>query len=111
MTHRYVALKLTKKNCPNFSREKQIFEAIKPHENIIGYLEAFETNNFSVLVLEYCEGGDLYNVLKHANRLPKPQMKAFALQILSAMEHLHSLGIIMKDLKPENVLLTASDGG
>ncbi|XP_030518521.1 serine/threonine-protein kinase D6PK [Rhodamnia argentea] len=67
----------------------------------------FETEKFSCLVLEFCPGGDLHTLrqrqprkyfLEHAARF-------YAAEVLLALEYLHMLGIIYRDLKPENVLV------
>ncbi|KAF8037600.1 hypothetical protein BT93_B0470 [Corymbia citriodora subsp. variegata] len=67
----------------------------------------FETEKFSCLVLEFCPGGDL-----HALRQRQPEKyfleraaRFYAAEVLLALEYLHMLGIIYRDLKPENVLV------
>ncbi|GAB2290062.1 Serine/threonine-protein kinase d6pkl2 [Dionaea muscipula] len=67
----------------------------------------FETDRFSCLVMEYCPGGDL-----HALRQRQPgkhfseyAARFYAAEVLLALEYLHMLGVIYRDLKPENVLV------
>ncbi|XP_022770177.1 serine/threonine-protein kinase D6PK-like [Durio zibethinus] len=67
----------------------------------------FETDRFSCLVMEYCPGGDL-----HALRQRQPgkhfseyAAKFYAAEVLLALEYLHMLGVVYRDLKPENVLV------
>ncbi|KAM7258128.1 hypothetical protein ACFE04_013869 [Oxalis oulophora] len=71
----------------------------------------FEASNFSCIVMEFCSGGDLHS-LRHKqpyNRFSLTSARFYAAEVLVALEYLHMLGIIYRDLKPENVLVR-SDG-
>ncbi|KZV24330.1 protein kinase PINOID-like [Dorcoceras hygrometricum] len=71
----------------------------------------FEASNFSCVVMEYCSGGDLHS-LRHKQpqkRFSISSARFYAAEVLVALEYLHMLGIIYRDLKPENVLVR-SDG-
>lgn len=57
-----------------------------------------------VLVLEYCGGPSLRSYIKNNVRLEERDARAILRQILSAMKHLNSLGIIHYDMKPENIM-------
>lgn len=71
----------------------------------------FETEKFYCLVMEYCCGGNLHSLRqKQPNRHFNEQAARFyASEVLLALEYLHMLGIVYRDLKPENVLVR--DGG
>ncbi|PIN03081.1 putative serine/threonine protein kinase [Handroanthus impetiginosus] len=71
----------------------------------------FEASHFSCVVMEYCSGGDLHS-LRHKQpqkRFSLSSARFYAAEVLVALEYLHMLGIIYRDLKPENVLVR-SDG-
>ncbi|XP_050224740.1 protein kinase PINOID [Mercurialis annua] len=71
----------------------------------------FEASHFSCIVMEYCSGGDLHS-LRHKQphkRFSLTSARFYAAEVLVALEYLHMLGIIYRDLKPENVLVR-SDG-
>ncbi|MED6120384.1 hypothetical protein PIB30_020398 [Stylosanthes scabra] len=71
----------------------------------------FEASQFSCIVMEFCPGGDLHS-LRHKQaqkRFPVSWARFYAAEVLVALEYLHMLGIIYRDLKPENVLVR-SDG-
>ncbi|MCD7455861.1 hypothetical protein HAX54_029860 [Datura stramonium] len=71
----------------------------------------FEASHFSCVVMEYCSGGDLHS-LRHKQphkRFSLATSRFYAAEVLVALEYLHMLGIIYRDLKPENVLVR-SDG-
>ncbi|TVU23044.1 hypothetical protein EJB05_32774, partial [Eragrostis curvula] len=71
----------------------------------------FETDKFYCLVMEYCCGGNLHSLRqKQPNKHFNEQAARFyASEVLLALEYLHMLGIVYRDLKPENVLVR--DGG
>ncbi|KAF4372761.1 hypothetical protein F8388_000928 [Cannabis sativa] len=67
----------------------------------------FEDQHFSYIVMEYCSGGDL-NYLRHQHRRKQFSLNSarfYAGEVLLALEYLHMLGIIYRDLKPKNVLV------
>ncbi|KAJ3095903.1 hypothetical protein HDU97_006432 [Phlyctochytrium planicorne] len=57
------------------------------------------------LVMEYVPGGDMFTHLRKNRRFPEPIAKFYTVELVLAMEHIHSRGIIYRDLKPENVLM------
>ncbi|KAJ8550210.1 hypothetical protein K7X08_034136 [Anisodus acutangulus] len=71
----------------------------------------FEASHFSCLVMEYCSGGDLHSLRDKQphKRFSLSTSRFYASEVLVALEYLHMLGIIYRDLKPENVLVR-SDG-
>ncbi|ONK79344.1 uncharacterized protein A4U43_C01F5410 [Asparagus officinalis] len=67
----------------------------------------FETDKFSCLVMEYCPGGDLHTLRQRqpGKHFSEQAVKFYVAEVLLALEYLHMLGIIYRDLKPENVLV------
>ncbi|KAL6661180.1 hypothetical protein ACP70R_000564 [Stipagrostis hirtigluma subsp. patula] len=67
----------------------------------------FETDKFSCLVMEFCPGGDLHTLRQRqpGKRFSEQAAKFYVAEVLLALEYLHMLGIIYRDLKPENVLV------
>lgn len=67
----------------------------------------FTSNKYSILVTEYCPGGDLH-VLRQkqpGGSFTEQAARFYAAEVLLAMEYLHMLGIVYRDLKPENILV------
>ncbi|KAI6679391.1 hypothetical protein NL676_033272 [Syzygium grande] len=67
----------------------------------------FDAKHYSCLVMEFCPGGDLYaaRLRQPGRRFSLSTAKFYAAEILLALEYLHMMGIIYRDLKPENVLV------
>ena len=75
------------------------------HNNVILVTEIFSNRDNFYIVMEYCEGGELFNYIVKKRRLAEEEAAFFFYQIISGLEYIHSLGIVHRDLKPENLLL------
>lgn len=96
--------KLTEKQIEEIKDEIKILQSLD-HPNIIRYFETFENEKFLYLVMEYCEGGELFDKLTQTD---EPFTEQEAAQIMKklfhAISHCHSNGITHRDLKPENIM-------
>ncbi|KAK7318697.1 hypothetical protein RJT34_03403 [Clitoria ternatea] len=99
-----------KKKAQRAEMEKKILKMLD-HPFLPTLYAEFEASHFSCIVMEFCSGGDLHSLRhKHPhNRFPLSSARFYAAEVLVALEYLHMLGIIYRDLKPENVLVR-SDG-
>ena len=88
--------------------EKQAFASCH-HPFIVGLDYAFQTDQFAFMVLGLSTAGDLSQQLKIApdGCLPEDRVRFYAAEIVLALIYLHEMGIIYRDLKPNNVLLNA----
>ena len=76
------------------------------HPNVILVTEIFESIDSYYSVMEYCQGGELFNYIVKKKRLSEDESSFLFFQIINGLEYIHSLGIVHRDLKPENLLLT-----
>ncbi|KAH9827672.1 cAMP-dependent protein kinase type 2 [Teratosphaeria destructans] len=57
------------------------------------------------MVMDFIEGGELFSLLRKSQRFPNPVAKFYAAEVTLALDYLHQMNIIYRDLKPENLLL------
>ncbi|KAF2458067.1 kinase-like domain-containing protein [Lineolata rhizophorae] len=89
-------------------REIQLHYQASQHPNVVSLAKIMDSPDCTYVVLEYCPDGDLFaNITERSRYVGDDLMaKSAFLQILSAVEHCHNLGIYHRDLKPENILVT-----
>lgn len=73
---------------------------------IIQFYECYEDQNFIHIVLEYCEGGDLVTLVENRRGLSEGLAKRYFWQAAVAINYLHHFGIIHRDIKLDNFLLS-----
>ncbi|KAK4768553.1 hypothetical protein SAY87_003694 [Trapa incisa] len=86
--------------------EREILQSLD-HPFLPSLYAHFETEKHSCLVMEFCPGGDLHNLRQRqpGKYFPENAARFYVAEVLLALEYLHMLGIIYRDLKPENVLV------
>ncbi|CAM9295987.1 unnamed protein product [Sphacelaria rigidula] len=97
----------------NIIKRNQV-EHTKTERNVLGYVKhpfivglnmAFQTRDKLFFVLDYCAGGELFFHLGKLGKFPEARSRFYSAEITLALQHVHRLDIVYRDLKPENVLL------
>ena len=70
-------------------------------------MDLFESSNHYYIVLEYMQGKDLFDyIAKRSYQLPEERAKVVIFQVLQGVRYLHRFGIVHRDLKLENIMMS-----
>jgi len=90
--------------------ERSILESVNRHPFVVKLYYAFQNHEKLYLILEYAQGGELFTHLAQERMFSEDVASFYMAEMVLALEHLHrNLGVVYRDLKPENCLLD-SDG-
>ena len=112
-TGKLVALKeLENKRFPTNKLLRELrFLLTLQHPNIVACTALVHHQNYRYLVMDYCEGGTLRDLMNFTKMLSVQQCFGLVNDILLGLEHAHGANIIHCDIKPENVLLNITANG
>lgn len=89
-----------------FGLEREIvIMKLLSHRNIVRLYDVWENRNELYLIMEYVEGGELFEYIAQQERLDEREAVYLFRQIIAALLYCHSIHIYHRDLKPENILL------
>ncbi|XP_067993213.1 serine/threonine-protein kinase Nek1 isoform X14 [Melanerpes formicivorus] len=99
--------KMSSKEREESRREVAVLANMK-HPNIVLYRESFEENGCLYIVMDYCEGGDLFKKINAQKGVlfPEDQILDWFVQICLALKHIHDRKILHRDIKSQNIFLT-----
>lgn len=85
--------------------EKNILMKLQ-HPFLVGLNYSFQTDDKLYFILDYVNGGELFYHLQREKRFSEDRVRFYGAEIVLALEYLHAAGVVYRDLKPENLLLT-----
>ncbi|XP_015599737.1 ribosomal protein S6 kinase alpha-5 isoform X2 [Cephus cinctus] len=94
-----------KKTTEHTKTERQVLEAVRDSPFLVTLHYAFQTDAKLHLILDYVSGGELFTHLYQREHFTEDEVRIYIGEIILALEHLHKLGIIYRDIKLENILL------
>jgi eukaryotic-like serine/threonine-protein kinase len=118
VTKKLVALKFLKANAASnplhvrrFLREARAASAVR-HPNVVAIHDVVELENGSpVMVMDFLVGESLAQRLERQKKIPLAELASLLLPVISAVGTAHSMGIVHRDIKPDNLFLEESVDG
>lgn len=86
-----------------FLREAQAAASLN-HPNIVQIFDV-EQGNPTYIAMEFIDGENLRDILKRDKRMPVMAVKRIALQVAMGLDYAHSMGVVHRDIKPDNIML------
>jgi len=91
-----------------FEREAQVVASLE-HPNIVSVYDFASEGHLTYLVMQYVGGGTLRDQLSNKRPLEPQRATTYAIQMARALHHAHQRGIIHRDVKPQNMLISSAD--
>lgn len=92
----------------NLHLEVDVLRKLK-HKNIVGLLNYFDEPEFYSIVLEYVDGGELFDRVVEKTYYNEKEARDAVLEGLSALRYMHEIDICHRDIKPENLLMASKE--
>ncbi len=112
LLNRYVAIKILR---PEFTTDEEFIKKFKresmasaslSHPNIVGIYDVGEEDGIYYIVMEYIHGQTLKEYIKAKGKISSFEAINIAKQISYALEHAHKNGVVHRDIKPHNIMIT-----
>ena len=112
--HQTVALKVLREEYEDdpeykerFKREAEVCRKLN-HPNVVNSIDSGMIGGVSYIAMEYVDGRTLKELITEQGKIEQGEAVRCALQILAALSHAHQRGIIHRDVKPQNILVSRS---
>lgn len=99
--------KMSLKEKQSSRKEVTVLSQLK-HSNIVSFVDSFEALGYLYIVMDFCDGGDLHQMILAQKNIHFPEEKIldWFVQICLAMKHIHDRKILHRDIKTQNIFLT-----
>lgn len=84
-------------------REIELVRGLK-HVNLIRFYECIETTMRFYIIMQYAENGSLLQLIRKEKFLPENRAKSYFSQLINAVEYIHKMGVVHRDIKCENIV-------
>ncbi|XP_031476660.1 calcium-dependent protein kinase 25-like [Nymphaea colorata] len=101
-------LLVTPEDVRSVKLEIEIMAQLSGHPNVVDLKAVFEEEDYVHLVMELCEGGELYQLLENHKLLSEAEAVVMFKQLMEVLKFCHDKGVVHRDLKPENILLATN---
>jgi serine/threonine-protein kinase len=88
-----------------FREEAKLLQTLR-HESLVQLLDRFSAYGTNFLVMEFCPGPSLDRVIERGTALPEAKLRPVVGQLARALDFIHANGVLHRDVKPSNVMLT-----
>lgn len=113
-SHQTVALKVLREEYEDdpeykerFKREAEVCRKLN-HPNVVNAIDSGMVGGVSYIAMEFVDGRTLKEIITEQGKIEQGEAVRCALQILAALSHAHMRGIIHRDVKPQNILVSRS---
>jgi len=96
---------LRKKAVEQVLDERRILSSFSRNPFVVNLYYSFQSKDHLYMVMEYCNGGDCYSLLRNVERLDENSTRMYIADTVLALAFLHEHGIVHRDLKPDNMLI------
>jgi protein-serine/threonine kinase len=99
---------MIKRNKIKRALAEQEILATSNHPFIVTLYHSFQSEDYLYLCMEYCSGGEFFRALqtRPGKCIPEDDARFYAAEVTAALEYLHLMGFIYRDLKPESQYLS-----
>lgn len=102
---------VAKDDIEDVRREVQILMHLSGHKNVVQIYGVYEDQSFIHMVMELCEGGELFDRFGSKNKFSEKGAAEFMRTIVQVVNHCHTMNVVHRDIKPENFLLSSRSSG